>query len=141
MSATGKIIQVIGAVVDVQFGQDEIPAIYNALEINYSVGDKDIRLILEVQQHLGDGLVRGVAMSSTEGLVRGVAVLDKGTPITIPVGEKVLGRVLNQSRRQAVNGVKLVIFYGPPFIHSTRQRLAVPRGWSAKAASQRFRMA
>ena len=119
MSATGKIIQVIGAVVDVQFGQDELPAIYNALEINYSVGDKDIHLILEVQQHLGDGLVRGVAMSSTEGLVRGLDVLDKGTPITMPVGEKVLGRVLNVTgdpvdERGPVSYDKLYPIHRPP---------------------------
>ena len=91
----GKIVQVIGAVVDARFEQGMVPEIYQALEVKFRVADKDVTLILEVQQHLGEGMVRAVAMSSTEGLVRGTEVTDTGTPITVPVGECVLGRIFN----------------------------------------------
>ena len=95
MNNNGKINQVIGAVVDVRFQDGNVPEIYNALEINFKVDGNDKRLVLEVQQHLGEGLVRAVAMSSTEGLVRGMDVNDTGEPISVPVGEGVLGRILN----------------------------------------------
>jgi F-type H+-transporting ATPase subunit beta len=91
----GKITQVIGAVVDVQFAAGTVPPILQALEINYNLQGKPNRLVLEVQQHLGEGLVRGVAMSTTEGLVRGMEVVDTGAPISVPVGEGVLGRIFN----------------------------------------------
>jgi len=90
----GKIVQVIGPVVDVEFPV-ELPAIYNALVVEYTVRDQPVKLTLEVQQHLGDRWVRTVAMSSTEGLKRGMEVIDTGNPITVPVGEEVMGRVLN----------------------------------------------
>lgn len=92
---TGKIIQVLGAVVDVQFTTENVPAIYQALHVKYVYQGKDTTLTLEVQQHLGEGLVRAVAMSSTEGLVRGMDVIDTGDAITVPVGEGVLGRIFN----------------------------------------------
>ena len=95
MSNIGKIVQVIGAVVDVQFDADKIPEIYNALEVNLQVDGKMMRLVLEVQQHLFEGLVRAVAMSSSEGLRRGMEVVDTGKPISVPVGKGVLGRILN----------------------------------------------
>ena len=95
MSNKGKIVQVIGAVVDAQFTVESIPEIYNALEVKFTVNGKEQRLILEVQQHLGDGLVRAVAMSSTDGLVRGLELTDTGAPISVPVGEAVLGRIFN----------------------------------------------
>ena len=95
MSNIGKIIQVIGAVVDVQFEEDMIPEIYQALECKYNVADEEKSVILEIQQHLGDGMVRSVAMSSTEGLVRGMDAVDTGNFIQVPVGEGVLGRVFN----------------------------------------------
>ena len=95
MSNTGKIVQVIGAVVDVEFEPGKVPEIYQALEINYKVGGEDNSLIVEVQQHLGDSIVRAVAMSSTEGLVRGMDVIDTGAPISVPVGEGVLGRIFD----------------------------------------------
>jgi len=91
----GKIHQVMGAVVDVAFEKDKVPEIYEALKVDYKVYDKDTSLILEVQQHLGEGLVRSVAMSSTEGLVRNMEVLATGDSISVPVGEKVLGRIFN----------------------------------------------
>ena len=95
MSNIGKIIQVIGAVVDVRFEENMIPEIYQALECKYNVADEEKSLILEIQQHLGDGMVRSVAMSSTEGLVRGMDAVDTGNFIQVPVGEGVLGRVFN----------------------------------------------
>ena len=96
MSNIGKIVQIIGPVLDVDFSASgQLPAIYNALEINYEVGGKPNKLICEVQQHLGDGWVRAVAMSTTEGLKRGVDVIDTGDTITVPVGEEVLGRIFN----------------------------------------------
>src|ERR1700751_3316804 len=90
----GKIVQVIGPVVDVEF-PEALPAIYNALTVNFKVEDKPTQSTLEVQQHLGDNWVRSVAMSSTEGLKRGMSVADTGGPITVPVGEAVLGRLFN----------------------------------------------
>lgn len=87
----GKVVQIIGAVVDVEFNPKGLPAIYNALEI---VKDKD-KLILEVQAHLGEGMIRAVAMGSTDGLKRGIPVSDTGSPILVPVGEGVLGRLFN----------------------------------------------
>ncbi|NOZ68686.1 MAG: F0F1 ATP synthase subunit beta [Deferribacteres bacterium] len=94
----GKIVQVIGAVVDVEF-EDKLPAILNALKVSQP-GDKekgipDINVTLEVAAHLGDNVVRTVAMSATDGLVRGTPVIDTGQPITVPVGEKTLGRIMN----------------------------------------------
>ncbi len=87
----GKIIQIIGAVVDAQFDTGSIPAIYNALETEIG----RVRLVLEVQQHLGEGQVRAVAMGSTDGLKRGTEVSDTGAPILVPVGNEVLGRLFN----------------------------------------------
>ncbi len=87
---TGKVTQVIGAVVDVQF-ENELPAILNALETK----NGSIRLVLEVAQHLGESTVRTIAMDSTEGLVRGQEVKDTGRPISIPVGPGTLGRIIN----------------------------------------------
>ena len=95
MSNIGKIIQVIGAVVDVQFEENMIPEIYQALECKYNVSDEKKSVILEIQQHLGEGKARSVAMSSTEGLVRGMDAVDTGNFIQVPVGEGVLGRVFN----------------------------------------------
>jgi F-type H+/Na+-transporting ATPase subunit beta len=96
MSNIGKIVQVIGPVVDVDFSASgKLPEIYNALEITLDFGGKVQRLVCEVQSHLGDGWVRSVSMISTDGLKRGMDVLDTGGPITVPVGEEVLGRIFN----------------------------------------------
>src|SRR3984893_16462008 len=93
---TGNIVQVIGPVVDVEFPRgNRLPGIYNALEIEYEVNGNPTKLTLEVQQHLGENWVRSIAMSSTEGLKRGMSVTDSGGPISVPVGEGVLGRVFN----------------------------------------------
>jgi F-type H+-transporting ATPase subunit beta len=92
---TGKIVQIIGPVVDVEFS-GTLPAIYNALTVDFTPpGGSATRLTLEVQQHLGGNWVRAVAMSTTEGLKRGQVVNDSGTPISMPVGEAVMGRVFN----------------------------------------------
>ena len=90
----GKIVQIIGPVVDAEF-TEKLPAIYNALTVEFQVGGKSTQLTLEVQQHLGDNWVRAVAMSSTEGLKRGMELTDAGKPISMPVGDAVMGRVFN----------------------------------------------
>jgi F-type H+-transporting ATPase subunit beta len=97
--STGRIVQVIGPVVDVEFEPGRLPAIYNALLVE-GVENKDIfsysqKLTLEVAQHLGESQVRTIAMASTDGLTRGMTVADTGAPITIPVGKETLGRILN----------------------------------------------
>src|SRR5215470_3324593 len=90
----GKIVQVIGPVVDVEF-PDPLPAIYNALTVEFKAMGQSTTLTLEVEQHLGDNWVRTVAMSSTEGLKRGYEVIDTGAPISMPVGDGVMGRVFD----------------------------------------------
>ena len=95
MSNTGKIVKVIGAVVDAEFEAEGLPDIYNALEVSRDTGEGDGKLVLEVQQHLGDNRVRAVAMSSTDGIVRGMDIENTGAAISVPVGEKVLGRIFN----------------------------------------------
>ena len=92
METVGKISQIMGAVVDVTFEDGQLPEILNALEINQN---GDGTLILETAQHLGDGVVRTVAMDSTDGLVRGQKVTDTGNPITVPVGPETLGRLFD----------------------------------------------
>lgn len=86
---TGKIVEIIGAVVDVEFPRNAVPKIYDALLV------VDRQLILEVQQQLGDGIVRTIAMGSTEGVRRGLSVINTGKPITVPVGKNTLGRIMN----------------------------------------------
>src|SRR5215211_945552 len=92
---TGKIVQVIGPVVDVQFAEDAIPPIYQALTVDFSAAGTKQLLTLEIQQHLGAGVARTIAMSSSEGLVRGMPVTDTGAPISVPVGAGVLGRIFD----------------------------------------------
>ncbi|MFV9988969.1 MAG: F0F1 ATP synthase subunit beta [Coxiella endosymbiont of Dermacentor nuttalli] len=89
MTMTGTITAIIGAVVDVEFSRKAVPKIYDALQVI------DNQLILEVQQQLGDGVVRTIAMGTTEGLRRGITVVNTGRPIEVPVGEKTLGRIMN----------------------------------------------
>ena len=97
--AQGRVVQVIGPVVDVEFPKGELPEIYNAIRVeapeDKKTGRPEIRLTLEVAQHLGENRVRAVAMSSTDGLVRGMEVVDTGAPISMPVGRETLGRLLN----------------------------------------------
>jgi len=91
---TGRIVQVIGPVVDVEF-PEKLPSIYSALTVDYSVQNQPAKLTLEVQQHLGDRWVRAVSMSGTEGLKRGYEAVDTGAPISMPVGEGVMGRIFD----------------------------------------------
>src|ERR687895_1952860 len=93
----GKVVQIIGPVVDVEFSENYLPPIYQALRITsdgFEVPDP-IDVIAEVQQHLGEGRVRAVSMLPTDGMVRGMTATDTGGPITVPVGEGTLGRVMN----------------------------------------------
>ncbi len=92
----GRVSQVIGPVLDVQFPSSELPPIYTALKVtNPSINNKPWNLVLEVAQHLGENTVRCVSMDTTDGLVRGMEVLNTGNPIQMPVGREVLGRILN----------------------------------------------
>ena len=92
---SGKIVQVIGPVVDVKFAEGTIPPIYQALTVDFTVSGRQEKLTLEIQQHLGDGVARTIAMSSSEGLSRGMAVLDTGATISVPVGDGILCRIFN----------------------------------------------
>jgi|TARA_B110000503_G_scaffold57551_1_gene92181 F-type H+-transporting ATPase subunit beta len=87
--SSGRIVQIIGAVIDVEFARDSVPAVYDALKVI------DTEITLEVQQQLGDGIVRTIALGSTEGLRRGLNVEDTGAPITVPVGQETLGRIVD----------------------------------------------
>jgi F-type H+-transporting ATPase subunit beta len=91
----GKIVQVIGPVIDAAFDPDNMPEIYNALELNWDHDGKAERLVFEVAQHIGRNQVRAVAMDSTDGVRRGMDVIDTGQAISVPVGEAALGRILN----------------------------------------------
>ncbi len=92
----GHITQIIGPVLDVRFGPGKVPPIYNALRVtNTSIDDKEWNLVLEVAQHIGEATVRCISMDTTDGLVRGAEVRDTGSGISVPVGEKVLGRIMN----------------------------------------------
>ncbi|RMH25316.1 MAG: F0F1 ATP synthase subunit beta [Planctomycetota bacterium] len=91
----GTITQVIGSTFDAQFPEGDLPDIYNAIVIEWSQDGQSKKLVGEVQQHLGGGQVRAVALGSTDGMTRGMTVVDQGAPVSVPVGEKVLGRVFN----------------------------------------------
>ncbi len=94
--STGKVTQVIGPVVDVEFDRGKLPPIFNAVKLtNPSIDDREGNLVLEVAQHLGENTVRCIAMDSTDGLVRGMQAVDTGQQITMPVGREALGRIMN----------------------------------------------
>lgn len=93
--AKGKVVQVIGPVVDIEFPAGQLPEILNAVTIQGKAGDVNIDLVVEVMQHLGDCVTRCIAMSSTDGLTRGMEAVDTGSPIKVPVGDACLGRVFN----------------------------------------------
>jgi F-type H+-transporting ATPase subunit beta len=93
--AVGRIARVIGPVVDVEFPADSMPAIYNALTVDISLLGETNTIILEVSQHIGDGMVRAISMKPTDGMVRGASVTDTGSPITVPVGDVTKGHVFN----------------------------------------------
>src|SRR5262245_25381704 len=89
--ATGRVIAITGPVIDIEFPSGELPAIFNAVEVQTDT----VSLVCEVQQHLGNDWVRTVAMTSTDGLSRGAKAIDTGAPISVPVGPEALGRVFN----------------------------------------------
>jgi F-type H+-transporting ATPase subunit beta len=91
----GRVVRVIGPVVDVEFAPDDMPEIYNALHVDRTLGGETLTLTLEVAQHIGDNQVRCISMQPTDGLVRGVPVEDTGAPISVPVGDETLGHVWN----------------------------------------------
>src|SRR3546814_20968437 len=104
--STGKVVQVIGAVIDVEFPRDAIPAIYDALKIDGT------ELTLEVQQQLGDGVVRTIALGSTDGLKLGLDVRATGKPIPVPVGKGTLGRIIHRTRVVLGKGVAARVVLG-----------------------------
>ena len=87
--SSGRIVEIIGAVIDVEFNREDVPKVYDALTVNQN------GLTLEVQQQLGDGIVRTIAMGVSDGLSRGLEVTNTGAPISIPVGEETLGRIMD----------------------------------------------
>ena len=104
----GKVVQVIGPVLDVEFESGHLPELYNALEINATTDSgQEIQVTVEVQQHIGRNQVRAVAMSSTDAVVRGMEVVDTGAPISVPVGEAPLGRILNVLGQPIDNGAPI----------------------------------
>jgi F-type H+-transporting ATPase subunit beta len=107
MAISGTITQVIGSTFDAQFPEDQLPAIYNAVKIQYTGASGAIDLTGEVQQHLGGGRVRAVALGSTDGLRRGMGCLDTGAPVSVPVGEAALGRVFNLLGQPIDKGAEL----------------------------------
>ncbi|KKK06208.1 F0F1 ATP synthase subunit beta [Micromonospora sp. HK10] len=94
-TATGRVVRVIGPVVDAEFPRDAMPALFNALHVDVTLSGGEKTLTLEVAQHLGDNMVRAISMQPTDGLVRGAEVRDTGSPITVPVGDAVKGHVFN----------------------------------------------
>src|SRR6266700_3030527 len=93
--ASGRVVRVIGPVVDVEFGRNTIPALYNALTVDVELGELSKTLTLEVAQHIGDDMVRAIALQPTDGLVRGAEVSDTGSAISVPVGDITKGHVFN----------------------------------------------
>jgi F-type H+-transporting ATPase subunit beta len=130
----GRIVQVVGPVVDVEF-PEALPRIHNALTVEYKTQDGPVKLTLEVQQHLGDNWVRTVSMTGTEGLRRGLEVTDSGGPISVPVGEGVLGRVFDVTgnpvdERGPVQADKYYPIHrpAPPLVDLTTSREILPTG-------------
>src|SRR2546429_8484413 len=115
--STGKIVQIIGPVVDVEFPSGYLPSIYNALKIRREVDGHGEEITAEVAQHLGESTVRAVAMQPTDGLMRGLPVEDTGQPISVPVGREGLGRILNVVG-EPVDGMRPV---------ATQQRYSIHR--------------
>ena len=118
--SNGLVTQIIGAVIDVEFDKDNIPKVYEAIKLT------DTGTVLEVQQQLGDGIVRAIAMGTTEGLKRGLTAERTNAPISVPVGEKTLGRIMdvlgnpidesNWGRRANAHSQKAAKLYGSVFI-------------------------
>ena len=130
----GKIVKVLGPVVDVEF-PEALPGIYNALTCEYKVQNQPAKITLEVQQHLGDNWVRAISMSGTEGLKRGFKVMDNGKPISMPVGEGVMGRVFDVTgnpvdERGPVEAEKYYPIHrpAPPLVEQSTSPQLLPTG-------------
>ncbi len=130
----GRIVQVVGPVVDVEF-PDALPRIYHALSVEYQAQDGPVKLTLEVQQHLGDNTVRTISMSGTEGLKRGFEVTDSGGPILMPVGEGVMGRIFDVTgnpvdERGPVRAEKFYPIHrpAPPLVDQSTSAEVLPTG-------------
>lgn len=122
----GKIVQVIGAVVDVEFPRDAIPHVYDALKLDEN------GLTLEVQQLLGDGVVRTIAMGSSDGLKRGMSVSNTGAPITVPVGKGTLGRIVDDWVHLLMKQVRSIPTRAVPFtklLQNSTSCLQLPNCW------------
>jgi F-type H+-transporting ATPase subunit beta len=113
MPAIGKVTQVIGSTFDAEFPEDQLPGIYNALKINASANGTTIKLTGEVQQHLGGGKVRAVALGSTDGLRRGTEVTDTGAPVTVPVGKETLASSTCWGNQSTIAGRLMPPRFGP----------------------------
>src|SRR5919107_1534741 len=109
---TGRIEEIKGVVIDAQFSTDDLPDIYNALEVEIERDGEKQTLVCEVQQHLGDDRVRAVAMDATDGLARGVEIRDTGGPITVSVGKETLGRIFNLLGDPIAKGGEVGLFGG-----------------------------
>ncbi|MEK4849474.1 F0F1 ATP synthase subunit beta [Paenibacillus sp. FSL H7-0756] len=110
----GRVVSIMGPVVDIEFERGQLPQIFNAIKIVETLSDgRNMDLTLEVSNHLGDNLVRCIAMSSTDGLVRGIDAIDQGAPISVPVGEATLGRVFNVLGNPIDNGAEVVAARNP----------------------------
>lgn len=110
----GRVVSIMGPVVDIEFERGQLPQIFNAIKIVASLSDgRNMDLTLEVSNHLGDNLVRCIAMSSTDGLVRGIDAIDQGAPISVPLGEATLGRVFNVLGNPIDNGAEVVAARNP----------------------------
>jgi len=130
----GTVVKVLGAVVDIEF-PDALPGIYNAVRCDYKVAGEPVSILLEVQQHLGDRWVRAVSMSGTEGLKRGFEVTDTGKPISVPVGDAVMGRVFDVTgnpvdERGPVNAEKYYPIHreSPPLVEQSTSPQVLPTG-------------
>ena len=133
----GKIVQVIGAVVDVEFESGKLPALLSALEIKNPNNENAPDLVCEVAQHLGDNIVRTIAMDATEGLVRGMEVVDTGHPIMVPVGKPSVSRIMNVLGRPVDNlgPIKAEKYY-PIHRPAPNSLSRTPRLSSSKPASR-----
>jgi len=131
MAATGTIIQVIGSTFDAQFPEDGLPDIYNAVSCTIGSGDSAQKLVGEVNKHLGGGQVRCVALGSTDGLSRGSECIDTGGPVTVPVGEEVLGRIFNllgepiDGRGEVKTERRRPIHQSPPLLENLNPRTEI----------------
>src|SRR5215212_1422282 len=103
----GRVIQVIGSVLDVEFDAERLPELYNALELTVRDEDGEHKVVAEVQQHIGRNQARAVAMSTTDSVTRGMEVTDTGAPISVPVGAPALGRILNVLGEPVDNGAPI----------------------------------